>query len=964
MRVRGQVHGRRRARILWLSAGARGRCRAGGARRTSLGPDGPEAARGAAEEQGVAGETPNLAARLQVLAEPNTVVIASGTRRLTGQLFEYRNLGPMALKGFAELISAWQVLGHSTVESRFDALRATSLTPLVGRKDELETLLQRWQTAKAGQGQVVLLLGEPGIGKSRTTRVFAERLASEPHTRLSYFRSPHHQDSAFYSIIAQLERAAGRGGGDTSEEKLNKLQALLTQSSRNPTEEVPLLAELLSIPTSDRYPPLVLSPQRRKEKTLEALLSQLDGLAAGKPLLMIFEDVHWIDPTSRELLDLRVERVRALPILVIITFRPEFAPPWTSRHTTTMVLDRLDRQQVATLVERVSGKPLPARVLEQVIMKCDGVPLFAEEVTKAVMESELVVDLGDRYEVAGGVDTLTIPATLHDSLMARLDRLIPMKEVAQIGAAIGRTFSYELLAAVAPMNDAQLEAALTRITGTGLVFQNGVPPNATFMFKHALVQDAAYESLLKSRRQVLHQRIAEALRDSFPTIAEAEPEIVAYHFTRTNLTEAAAEWWGKAGERAVRSSAHNEAIAHLEKALALVDKLTEGPARTLQQLRLQTSYGYALLHGRGQTCADTMKAFARARELAAAVEDAAERTSIYWAMWVISYARAELSSMQELADAMLKDVQRSPDSPEVGIAHQVFGITSWFAGDYLSARAHLEQAVSAYSYERDHHLAARFGFDFGVLAMFILVRVLWGLGDVDRAVHLAEQGLSLALQTTHLPSIAFAQFGTCFFAALRRKPDQAAPHAQALVGLAREHGLPQWLAYGTFCLGWALCCAGDREGELRMREGLELLHEQQVHNNMRLFHVLLAEAEAESGRLEVGLATLSAEHEAIERTGERWFHAEVHRVRGELLLRRQPPDVSAAESAFMRAIEIARRQQTRSFELRAALALAKFYKTTGRGADAVLAPALDGFSPTPEFPEIAEALALLATSAA
>jgi tetratricopeptide (TPR) repeat protein len=394
----------------------------------------------------------------------------------------------------------------------------------------------------------------------------------------------------------------------------------------------------------------------------------------------------------------------------------------------------------------------------------------------------------------------------------------------------------------------------------------------------------------------------------------------------------------------------------------MAQNLAEGPAKRLRQLRLQTTYGYALLHSRGQTSAQTKAAFARARELASATDDAAERASIYWAMWVISYARTELDSMQELANAMLKDSQRSPESLEAGIAHQVFGVTRWFAGDYLSARVHLEQALTAYSFERDHHLVTRFGFDPGVFTMFVLGRVLWPLGEMDRAVHLSEQGLSLALQTAHLPSMAFARFASCFFAALRRKPDQAMPHAEALVAFAREHDLPQWLAYGTCCLGWALWCAGDRQGDLKMREGLELLREQQVHNNLRLFYVLLAEIEADSDRLEAGLATLNAQHEAIEKSGERWFHAEVHRTRGELLLRDSSDNLDAAETAFRRAIEIARNQQTRTFELRSALALAKLYQATGR-AEAVrelLSPAVADFIEGPELPEVEQANRLLA----
>ena len=471
--------------------------------------------------------------------------------------------------------------------------------------------------------------------------------------------------------------------------------------------------------------------------------------------------------------------------------------------------------------------------------------------------------------------------------------------------------------------------------------------------------------MLRSQRQQLHDRIATTLERQFPEFAAGQPEIVARHCTEAGLTDAAIDWWRKAGELALRRSAFGEAVAHFHKAIGLADGLADSPAHRLRRLRLQTIHAQALVHARGQTAPETTAAFTRARELAAEVDNPAERFPAYYGLWVISYARTQLFSMRESADAMLSDAQRWPGSPEACIAHQVVGITRWFEGDYVSARVHLEQALAGYDPDRDRHLAARFGFDPGVVAMGVLVRVLWGLGDMDRAVHLVEQGLGRALQIAHLPSIAFAQFATCFFAALRRKPGQAAPHAQALVALAREHGLPQWLAYGTFCLGWVLWCAGDREGELRMCEGLELLREQQVHNNLRLFYVLLAQVEAESGRLEVGLATLNAEHEAIERTGERWFHAEVHRVRGELLLRREPPDSNAAAAAFMLAIDIAQRQKARTFELRAAVALATIYKGNhqDQAARRLLEQALVGFGEVREFPEVAEANRLLASLA-
>ncbi|MET0537532.1 MAG: adenylate/guanylate cyclase domain-containing protein [Xanthobacteraceae bacterium] len=921
------------------------------------------AADGMSREHVASGDTPNLAARLQALAEPGTVVISTSTHRLLGDLFHVRDLGPQQLKGIAEPVRAWAVERASESESRFEAVRTARLSALIGREEEIKFLLERQRLAWKGAGQIVLMTGEPGIGKSRLAAALAEQIAVEPHTRVRCQCSPYHANSTLHPFIAQLERAAGFTPDDAPEQKLDKLEAILAMEPSRARAVAPLFAALLSIPFGERHAPLALSATQQRRQTLAALLDQMEGVARKQPMLLLFEDAHWADATSLELLDLIVERVRQLPVLALFTFRSEFDPPWVGLPSvSTLALRRLNRSNIESIITQVTGgRPLPAEVTEQIIVKTDGNALFVEELTKAVLEAGILVEGAEGYLLDGPLPPLAIPSTLHDSLMARLDHLAAVKGIAQIGAAIGREFPYRLLHALVGRDENALRNALAKLEAAELLFRRGEPPDAIYSFKHALVQDAAYENLLKSRRQVLHRRIADTLRDRFQTIATNQPELVAHHFTQAGLNEAAIEWWCKAGERALDRSAHNEAIAHLEKAIGLTEGLADGPAQRLLRLRLQITYGHALLHGRGHSQPETIAAFARAREIGAAVEDIVARFSAYYGLWQVSFVRAALAPMREVALAFLNDARHASGGPERGRASHVFGVTCWFQGEYVSARAHLEQELAIYDHERDQHPAPRFVFDDRVVAMGWLAVLLWPMGEVDQAIGLLDRALRLAQQIGHVPTIAWAHAYNCRFAGICRKPELARPHAEKLLELAHEHGLPMRLADGSFYRGWARWCAGDADGEASMREALTLWSEMDFRLFAPLNGTLLAEREAAAGRVEAALAILDAQLAAIERTDERWFHAEVYRARGELLLKLQRPDVAAAED-FSRAIEIARAQGTQTFELRAALSLARLCQDRGedqRGS-AVLGAALAGFHGGSELPEIEEARLLLA----
>jgi class 3 adenylate cyclase/predicted ATPase len=924
---------------------------------------------GAAQEQAVVGDTPNLAARLQGLAEAGGVVLSAATRRLLGDAFRLKPLGKHAVKGLAEPVEAYSALGVAASESRFEAAHAR-LTGFVGREAEAADLVARQRRAFEGRGQIVLISGEAGIGKSRLSAWVAEQAAEIPHTRLRYQCSPYHRDSALYPFAQQLERAAELAALDSAEAKLDKLEKLLALATDRLDEVAPLIAAMLSIPTGTRYPPQNLSPAQQRRQTLFALLDQMEGLAKTRPVLMLFEDAHWADATSLEVLDLAIERMRKLPVLLLITHRPEFEPPWKGLpDVAEIALGKLEPAQAEALVGQVTGgRKLPPEVLAQIVAKTDGVPLFVEELTKNVLESGLLIEETDRYRLDGPLPPLAIPSTLQDSLMARLDRLAAVKEIAQIGAAIGREFSYSLLREVVGRDEATLRASLAQLEESELVFRAGDPPAARYTFKHALVQDTAYESLLKSRRQILHQRIAEALREKFPELVEAAPELIAEHYTRAGLIEDAIVHWGKAGDLALRRSAFKEAIAHLGKAIEMSEAGGAQPrgagavAAAGERLKLQTSYGQAVMWSKGFAAEETKSAFARVDDLAIRTGDGETSLAANYGHWIHSLFQGDLGAARDTAESFLRDAKRNSWQPTAAIAHRCLGVTRLLQGDFAEAREHCEHALQIHDPERDREAVFRFGGDTKILATAYMAHAAWCLGDIGHARELIEEVAVLTIDSDHAPTRANAYFNLAALEMIRDNPESVLRAAEVTVSLSRQHSLPLYQALGTLPSAWARVRLGDPGGGvIEFRQALAGLILQGVKVFLPFCGRLLAEIEAERGDTGAAAAGIDEALGLAGETGEHWFDAELHRIRGEILLKQTPADPAAAEAAFLAAIAIAQSQKARSFELRAALALAKLYQSTNRALEAhdVLGPALEGFSPTPEFAEIGEAKALL-----
>ena len=929
-------------RSLRAGAGATLRCRIGIATGMAIISDLREGS--ASGDREIVGDAADLAVQVRLSAQPDIVTIEPATRRLIGALFDCVEFGTIDSGDHGDPMQVWQVLGESVVESRFEALRGSALSRLVGRDEEIELLLRRWARAKAGDGQVVLVSGEAGLGKSRLIAALEERLLEEQYFRLRYFCSPHHQDSALYPFVDQLGRGSGFSRDDLPASRLEKLDILLGHAGMA-DEDGTFLADLLALPALERHALPNLGPRRKKQRTLEALNAQIEGLARQQPVVVVFEDAHWIDATSRELLDIIVERARVLPVLLIVTFRPEFQPPWIGQPGVTMLaLNRLDRRDRISLISQIAGKTLPDIVLDQIADRTDGVPLFVEELTKSVIESGLLRAEPDRYLLDGVLPPFAIPTSLYASLLARLDRPASVRLVAQTGAAIGREFPYALLRAVSGLSEDRLQAALLRLVGSELVFQRGAPPDAVYSFKHALVQDVAYGSLLRSSRRRLHARIAEALTADSPELMETQPELFARHYAEAGLVEKSVAAWAAAGQRSAARSALAEAAAHYRKALGQLALLPDSPEHLRQELEFRSALGALLRFVKGQAAPETGEAYARTRALWEQLGSPLEFRQVPYGQSMYHVYCGELDLARRVGEELLRLSRARNDSAGLVLGHSATGQSLLLAGGFADCRPHLEQVLALYDPAAHGTLVQQTG-SHPLMTQAFLGLALFCLGFPDQAIARSLGCIADARKLAHPTSLAVSLAIGALLLALSGDNATLKKRADQLVAVATEQGLPFYHAWGAIFRGRAKVNDGEvAEGIVLLRDGVAAYRATGAVMWLPHFVALLAAAHAVAGQVEEAMTLLDEALATGERTGERWFAAELNRQKGALLLRKG--DSEAAEELYLKALGIGREQEAKLWELRAATSLAGLRYGQGRYAEAhdLLEPVYRGFA--------------------
>jgi TOMM system kinase/cyclase fusion protein len=918
------------------------------------------------QEQLALGEVPNVCSRIEGLAAPNTIAISEATYRLIQGYFACQDLGAQTLRSVAQPLHVYQVLGESGVQNRLDIVSTRGLIPLVGRESEVTLLLERWEQVKAEQGQVILLTGDAGIGKSRLVQMLKEHVANEPHVRWECRSLSYLENTALFPLTDLFQRLLRFQAEDTPDAKLAKLESALSQYRLPLEESVQLFAPLFSLPISEnRYPPLNLSPQRQRQKTLETLVAILLELAERQPVLFIIEDLHWTDPSTLELLNLVIEQIPTTSVLMLLTCRPTFQPSWSHRsYLSEITVSRLSNAQVEQIVNRMTdGKILPKEVLAQIVEKTDGVPLFVEEMTKAILESGQLKARDGHYELIGSLSTFAIPSTLQDSLMARLDRLVTAKGIAQLAAVIGRQFSYELLQAISQLDAMTLQRELGRLVEAELVYHRGLPPQATYTFKHALIQDAAYESLLKSTRQHYHQRIAQVLEEQWPETAETQPELVAHHYTEAGLTEQAVPYWHHVGQRAIERSAHAEALAHLRQGLELLAILPKTPERTQREVDMLIALGVSLIATQGYAAPEVAQSYMRAQHLCEHLDDPHQLVAVLRGLWVYHVVRAEYQTAHALGEQLLTLAQQAQDSAILLEAHRALGTTLFYLGAIASAHMHLTQGIALYDPLQHRASAFLFGEDAGVVCHSRAAWTLWCLGYGDQGRVRSQAAVTLAQQITHPFSLGYALTIAAVFHQFRREWQTVQERAEAAIRLTQEQGFSYWMAFGAILGGWALAQQGQAQAGIeQITQGLRVLRATRSELLRPYYLALLVEAYETLGEPAAGLAVLAEALTQAETTGERWYEPELYRLKGALLLQQSSEKVTEAESCFHHAITIAQNQQAKSFELRTATSLARLWQQQGKRQEAhdLLAPVYTWFTEGFDTADLKDAKALLA----
>ena len=921
---------------------------------------------GGAQERVAVGDTLNLAARIQAVASPDSVVVAELTRRLAGVAFDYEDLGPHEFKGIPDAVRLWRVTGESGTRGRFDSRTAKGLTPLVGRAEEISLLQRRWDYAKEGDGQLILLSAPAGFGKSRMTEAFREHLGDSSITYLKYLGSPFHVNSPFYPFIKQLEWAPGIVRTDTGARKLDKLESILEGSAEIRVEAAPLLATLLSIPFGERYPPLQINELVQKQRTMEILEEQLVLLSNRCPVLVVFEDAHWIDPTSLELMNRVIRRVADLPVMIIVTYRPEFTPPWLDLgHVTVLKLNLLGRSQVVDLIHKAAGgKTLPEAIAEQIAAKSQGVPLYIEEITRSILESGDLEEHRDRYVLRQSIREFTIPSTLQDSLIARLDRLGSAKDVVLAASIIGREFSYELIEAISSVSEATLLADLGRLVQSDLLGQRGVPPQSRYIFKHALIRDAAYQSVLKARKRELHQRIAEVLTTRFPEIVETEPELLAHHYTEASVVERALTYWRRAAERATARMAHAEALGHVDKAKKLIGALPAGNEQDEWELAFLVIEGPLQMTLHGWESPQANKVYEAARVVAERLKRPAELFPALWGLWLGAHSSGQHARAHELYREIF-DLLKQASDPEYVVQANHAGCTQMMAeGLPHEALGHIEQLLNNYRFDLHHNLALMYGaHDPGCCGLSNRALLLTMLGHLDQAEAESSKALELSQRLGHKPSVAH----TCQFRAeydiILNRPEKAEAYLDTCISLSEKYSLAAYHNAADLMQGFARVLRGEVETGVRQAEAaletLKSVPTRRFHLPIRIS--IVGRAKAAAGDIEGALAIFEAALDATSSTGEIWYEPETLRLKAEMLLALPEPRTSEAEQCLAAAIAGAQKQDAKFWELRAATVLAGLWTRQRRRAEArgLLAPVYGWFTEGFGNADVRDAAALL-----